>query len=115
KYYDRGLKKAGDIITPIVASNRTHIFHQYTIRTKYREQLRKHLEKKGIPTMIYYSVPLHLQPCFKYLGYEKGDFPEAKKATKEVLSLPIYPELLKKDQNFIIKKIREFFANFSEI
>jgi len=109
KYYNRKLKGVGDIITPIVASNRTHIFHQYTIRTKYREQLRKHLEKKGIPTMIYYSVPLHLQPCFKYLDYKKRDLPEAERVAKEVLSLPIYPELKRKEQDYIIQKIKDFY------
>ena len=59
--------------------------------------------------MIYYPLPLHLQPAFKYLGYKKGDFPESEKAAREVLSLPIYPELSQKDQNFIIKKIKEFY------
>jgi dTDP-4-amino-4,6-dideoxygalactose transaminase len=59
--------------------------------------------------MIYYPIPLHLQPAFKYLGYKKGDFPEAEKASKEVLSLPIYPEISKKEQGFIVKKIKEFY------
>ena len=106
KYYNQKLKGVGDIITPVLISEKKHIFHQYTIRTEYRDQLKKHLEKKGIPTMIYYSIPLHLQPCFKYLGYEKGDFPEAEKAAKEVLSLPIYPELTKKEQDYIIQELR---------
>lgn len=109
KYYDQNLKGVGDIITPEIFSNRTHTFHQYTIRTKHRDELKKFLEKNGIPTMIYYPIPLHLQPCFKYLGYKKGDFPEAEKTSKEVLSLPIYPELSKKEQDFIIEKIKKFF------
>jgi len=54
-------------------------------------------------------LPLHLQPAFKYLGYKKGDFPEAEKAAKEVLSLPIYPELKREEQDFIIRKVREFY------
>ena len=61
--------------------------------------------------MIYYPIPLHLQPVFKYLGYKKGDFPEAEKVCKQVLSLPIYPEIKKEDQNYIIKKIKEFYDN----
>jgi len=112
-YYTKNLKEAGDIITPEIASNRNHIFHQYTLRLcsgQARDKLKKYLEKEGIPTMIYYPVPLHLQPAFKYLGYKKGDFTETEKAAKEVLSLPIYPELSKKEQNFIIKKIKEFFG-----
>jgi dTDP-4-amino-4,6-dideoxygalactose transaminase len=108
-YYSKNLKGVGDIITPAIASNRTHIFHQYTIRTKFRDKLQKYLSKNGIPTMIYYPLPLHLQPAFKYLGYKKGDFPEAEKVSKEVLSLPIYPELSKKDQEFIVRKIKGFY------
>ena len=108
-YYNNGLKGTGDIITPIIDSNKIHIFHQYTIRTKFRDELQKYLKENEIPTMIYYPLPLHLQPAFKYLGYKKGDFPEAEKAAKEVLSLPIYPELKRKEQDFIIQKIQEFF------
>ena len=108
-YYNNGLKGTGDIITPIIDSNKIHIFHQYTIRTKFRDELQKYLKENEIPTMIYYPLPLHLQPAFKYLGYKKGDFPEAEKAAKEVLSLPIYPELKRKEQDFIIRKIKEFY------
>jgi len=109
-YYNKFLKGVGDIIVPETGLGLTHIFHQYTIRTKYRDQLKKYLEKEGIPAMIYYLIPLHLQPCFKYLNFKKGNFPEAEKAAKEVLSLPIYPELPRKDQNHIVQKIRNFYA-----
>ena len=110
--YTNQLGKLKELITPSIASGRTHIFHQYTIRVneQVRDKLNKYLSSQGIPTMIYYPVPLHLQPAFKYLGYKKGDFPEAEKASEEVISLPIYPELNKNDQNFIIKKIRTFLA-----
>ena len=108
-YYSKNLKGIGDIIVPKISSGRNHIFHQYTIRTKLRDKLQKYLKEKGIPTMIYYPLPLHLQPAFKYLAYKKGDFPEAEKAAKEVLSLPIYPEISQKDQDYIIQKIKEFF------
>ena len=109
-YYNKNLKGVGDIIPPSIGEGRNHIFHQYTIRTKSREKLQKYLKEKDIPTMIYYPLPLHLQPAFKYLGYKRGDFPEAEKAAKEVLSLPIYPEISKKNQNYIIQKIKESFA-----
>lgn len=108
KYYSKKLKEIEDIITPVVVPNQIHIFHQYTIRAKFRDNLQKYLKEQGIPTMIYYPLSLHLQPAFKYLGHKKGDFPEAEKAAKEVLSLPIYPEIPKACQKKIIKKIAEF-------
>jgi len=108
-YYNGKLEGIGDIITPIIASDRNHIFHQYTIKTKSRDELQRYLKEKEIPTMIYYPLPLHLQPAFEYLNYKSGDFLESEKAAKEVLSLPIYPELSKIEQNLIIKKIKEFF------
>jgi len=109
KYYNQSLKGIGDIKIPEIFPDKTHTFHQYTIRTKYREELKNYLQNQGIPTMIYYPIPLHLQPAFKYLGYKKGDFPESEKAAKEVLSLPIYSELSKKEQDFIVKKIKKFY------
>lgn len=110
-YYNSHLGCLKQITTPFVAKNNNHIFHQYTIRAngKTRNKLADYLKEQEIPAMIYYPLPLHLQPTFKYLGYKKGDFPEAEKAAKEVLSLPIYPELPQKDQNFICQKIGEFF------
>ena len=108
-YYSENLKEIKEIEAPGIENIKSHVFHQYTIRVKLREKLKKFLEKQGIPTMIYYPLPLHLQPALKYLGYKKGDFPEAEKATKGVLSLPIYPELSKENQDFIIEKIKEFY------
>ncbi len=109
-YYNEKLNKVGDIVTPIILENKIHIFHQYAIRTKYRNKLKKFLEEKGIETKIYYPLPLHLQPCFRYLGYKKGDFPIAEKASQEILCLPIFPELEKKEQDYIIKQIKLFYA-----
>ena len=111
-YYNEKLKGIGDIVTPVTLSDRTHIFHQYTLRLgsgQARDKLKKYLESAGIPTMVYYPLPLHLQPAFKYLGYKKGDFPEAEKAAEQVISFPIYPELIKKEQDLIIKKIKKFY------
>jgi len=109
-YYNEELKGMGDIIAPLVASDRNHIFHQYTIRTESRDELQKYLKEKEIPTMIYYPLPLHLQPAFRDLTLQEGNFPESEKVSKEVLSLPIYPEMIKKEQDFIIKNIKEFYA-----
>ncbi len=107
--YFENLKNIKEISAPVVKNDRSHVFHQYTIKVTKRDKLKKYLEKKGIPTMIYYPLPLHLQPALKYLGYKKGDYPESEKASKQVLSLPIYPELSQKEQNFIINKIKEFY------
>jgi len=108
-YYNEKLKGIGDIIIPVMDFDRNHIFHQYTIRTKSRDELQKYLKEKEIPTMIYYSLPLHLQPAFEYLNYKVGDFPESEKAAKEVLSLPIYPELFEKDQESIVHEIKNYY------
>jgi hypothetical protein len=108
-YYSKNLKEIKEIKIPIVKDKKSHVFHQYTIKAEKRDELKKYLWGKGISTMIYYPLPLHFQPALKYLGHKKGDFPEAEKASKEILSLPIYPELSEKDQDFIIEKIKEFY------
>lgn len=108
-YYNDKLKGVGDIVTSVIASDRNHIFHQYTIRTKSRDRLQKYLKEREIPTMIYYPLPLHLQPAFGYLGYNNGAFPESEKTAEEVMSLPIYPELSERDRGFIVKEIKNFY------
>ncbi|HEX9724311.1 MAG TPA: DegT/DnrJ/EryC1/StrS family aminotransferase [Vicinamibacteria bacterium] len=86
------------------------VYHQFTIRTKRREALRRHLETNGIASAIHYPLPLHLQPAYAYLGIEKGSFPVAERAAEEVLSLPIYPELSEHDARRVAKKVRDFFS-----
>jgi len=108
-YYTKQLKNIKEIIVPMFQCSMFHVFNQYTIRAKNRNQLQKYLKQNNIPTQIYYPYPLHLQPAFKYLNYKKNNLPETEKACKEVLSLPIYPELPPKDQDYIIKKIKEFY------
>ncbi len=110
-YYTKNLTMINEVIPPLIKKDRNHIFHQYTLRVppRKREEMVAYLNNNGVPTMIYYPLPLHLQPALRYLGYKKGDFPESEKAAKEVLSLPIYPELSKKEQDFVVKKIKQFF------
>ena len=79
------------------------------IRTPHRDALKEFLKERGIGTMIYYPSPLHTQPCFKELNYKEGDFPEAELACKEVLALPVYPELSDDDFNYIVDTIADFF------
>ena len=96
---------------PTVKENRNHIYHQYTIRVpgNKRDKLRDFLKANNIGAEIYYPLSLHLQECFKYLGYKKGDLPESEKASMEVLSLPMYPELTPAMQGYVAEKIKEFF------
>lgn len=86
-----------------------HVYHLYVIRTKKRDGLKRYLERKGIQTAIHYPVPIHLVPSFSYSGYKKGDFPEAERASREILSLPIYPELRDHEIDKITRLIQQFF------
>jgi dTDP-4-amino-4,6-dideoxygalactose transaminase len=86
-----------------------HIFHQYVTRVPRREDLRRFLMEEGVGTDIYYPVPLHLQECYSFLKYSKGDFPASEKAAQETLALPIYPELTEDQQLFLVDRITTFY------
>ncbi|HYL14068.1 MAG TPA: DegT/DnrJ/EryC1/StrS family aminotransferase, partial [Terriglobales bacterium] len=87
-----------------------HVFHQYVIRASRRDELRKVLTERRIGTEIYYPLPLHLQPCFTYLGYREGDLPESERAAREVLALPMFPELTQDEQRWVVESIAEFYS-----
>ncbi len=107
-FYDDHLKNVAGIKTPSRALNSTHVFHQYTLRViENRDELQKTLSQEGIPSMIYYPVPLHLQAAYTGDGYKEGDFPESEKAAKEVLSLPMHTELDEEMLKTICSKVRE--------
>ena len=89
--YDRLL--GGLVRTPAPAPEGAHVYHQYVIRVPDRDRLRRSLAGQGVGTAVYYPVPLHLQPLYSALGYKPGDLPESERAAREVLSLPVYPEL----------------------
>jgi dTDP-4-amino-4,6-dideoxygalactose transaminase len=86
-----------------------HVYHQYVIRVPMRDALREHLRKREIETAIYYPLGLHEQKCFAYLDYKKGDFPETERATRETLALPIYPEISREAQRYVVGAIADFF------
>jgi dTDP-4-amino-4,6-dideoxygalactose transaminase len=114
-YYDtafRDLARSGAIATPYVAPENESIFNQYTLRVPggKRDALQAFLKERGIGTSIYYPLPLHLQPCFAYLGYKAGQCPESERAAKEVLALPIYPELTRHQLDEVVAGVRTFFA-----
>ena len=87
-----------------------HIYYQYVIRTDKRDALRAHLAKCEIDTAIYYPLGLHEQKCFSYLGYNKGDLPETERAAGETLALPIYPEISREAQRYVVETIAEFIS-----
>ncbi len=87
-----------------------HVFHQYVIRAQRRDELHKFLTDRKIGTEIYYPIPLHLQPCFAYLGYSEGDLPESERAAREVLALPMFPELTEAEQKHVVESIAEFYS-----
>ncbi|MEW9500801.1 DegT/DnrJ/EryC1/StrS family aminotransferase [Jeotgalibacillus marinus] len=111
-YYTEKINNAvaENIVTPVEVENRYHVFHQYTLRVEKRDELQAYLKEQGIATMIYYPVPLHTQPVFKELGYKEGDLPETEKAAIEALSLPMFPELKKEQQDYVIEKIVDFYS-----
>lgn len=92
----------GDLVKcPSEINDRTHVYHQYTIRSSLRDDIEKSLRDNSISCVVYYPRPIHLQEAFKYLGYKKGDFPESEAAAEEVLSIPVYPELQPEAAEFI--------------
>jgi dTDP-4-amino-4,6-dideoxygalactose transaminase len=111
--YTKLLRDAGvPIVTPQVRADGRHIFHQYVVRVPgNRDALMEHLKSHDVGSKIYYPIPLHLQKCFEYLGYKKGDFPEAEAAAKETLALPVYPELTEEQQNYVVDRISKIFQD----
>jgi len=119
-YYDRsilasGLAAKGLAIPPKAIYQESgdahyHIYNQYTLRVKDRDRLQASLKERGIGTEVYYPVPLHLQECFKDLGYREEDFPVSEEAAKTALSLPIYPELTSAQKDYVVESIRAFYA-----
>ncbi|HVI07162.1 MAG TPA: DegT/DnrJ/EryC1/StrS family aminotransferase, partial [Candidatus Binatia bacterium] len=95
---------------PYTAPQAHHVFHQYVVRAYRRDELREFLAARKIGTEVYYPIPLHMQESFVYLGYREGDFPEAERAAREVLALPIFPELTEAEQRRVVENIADFYC-----
>ena len=103
-----GLEKL--IALPVQPEGLHHVYNQFAIRTPERDQLRDHLRNCGIPTEIYYPSPLHLQPAFADLGYRPGAFPECENASRQVLALPVFPQMTEEQQKMVADRTADFFA-----
>jgi len=108
--YDAAFADLSDVKTPYVEPCNESIFNQYTLRVARRDALQSYLKERGIGNSIYYPLPLHLQPCFGYLGYKPGSCPESERAAGEVLSLPIFPELTQDQLDEVITAVRAFYG-----
>lgn len=105
----KGLEAAG-VVVPVERPGARHIYNQFTLRVPKRDELRVHLKERGIGSEVYYPVPLHRQACFEDLGYGEGAFPESERAAREVLSIPIYPELGADAQAYVVDAIAAFYG-----
>ena len=109
-WYSERFAGHAEIVPPGVDPANEHIFHQYTIRVPRRDELMRHLDGSGIGCAVYYPLALHLQPCFAHLGYREGSFPESEAATREVLAIPVYPELTGAQQERVVDAVLKFFG-----
>ena len=109
-YYDSAFADIPEIVTPYIDPENESIFNQYTIRVERRDALQAFLKEKGIGSAIYYPLPLHLQPCFQYLGYREGQCPVAEAAAKSVLSIPVFPELTSAQLDEVVGTVRAFYG-----
>ena len=97
------------VLLPVTTSGNFHVYNQYTVRVRQRDELRNFLKEKGVGTEVYYPLPMHLQNCYHDLGHQKGSFPVSERAAEEVLSLPIYAELTEDQQAYVVQMISEFY------
>jgi dTDP-4-amino-4,6-dideoxygalactose transaminase len=109
RQYDELLRDVESVTIPSVMPYANPVYALYTIRVRNRDRLRVYLQQKGISTGVYYPIPLHLQPAYRYLGYKEHDFPAAETAAQEVLSLPMYPELSEDEITQVAESIRAFY------
>jgi len=110
RFYSEALADLDGVRVPVIDSCNESIFNQYTLRADRRDALQEHLKARGVGNAIYYPLPLHLQPCFAYLNYREGSCPESERAAREVISIPIYPELTQAQLDEVVGAIRSFYG-----
>ncbi len=103
-------KLTDHVTLPVTTPGNFHVYNQYTVRASKRDDLRAYLKEQGVGTEVYYPLPMHLQQCYRDLGYQKGAFPVSEHAAGEVLSLPIYAELGKDQQAFVVEIVKQFYS-----
>jgi dTDP-4-amino-4,6-dideoxygalactose transaminase len=110
RLYNKELSEVEEVKTPEVIEGVVPVWYVYSIRARKRDKLRDFLRERGIGTTVYYPRPLHLQECFKYLGYKKGDFPVAEKLCQEALALPLFPGITRDMVRYVCKAIKDFYS-----
>ena len=108
-YYRDMLKDVAGVKLPVLKDGNKEVNYVFCIQAEKRDELREYLSSKNIGTSIYYPIPLHLQKCFEYLGYKKGDFPVAERLCGTVLALPMFPELTEDEIGFVCENIVNFY------
>jgi dTDP-4-amino-4,6-dideoxygalactose transaminase len=108
RLYDQLLKEL-PVVTPWAEEHNRHIYNQYTIRVEDRDGLQQHLRDNHVGSALYYPLPLHLQECYRDLGYRSGDLPVSEQAAQETISIPVYPELSRRQQEYVVEQITGFF------
>ncbi len=113
-YYDKAFSGLKNIVTPYVAPGNVHVYHQYILMVNkaIRDKMIEFLNENGIESRVYYPIPLHIQDCYKGLGYKAGDFPNSENAASGTLALPVYPEMKNSDKKFIVNTIKIFYKKF---
>ena len=111
KYYCLLLKNVDGIKTPVIKEDRTHVFQTFAIRIRNRDKAVEELKKKGISALIHYPIPLHLQEAYKELGHKRGDFPVSEALADDIVSLPMYPHMTKKEIEYVCESLKEIVKN----
>jgi dTDP-4-amino-4,6-dideoxygalactose transaminase len=109
-FYDQALSAIPQVKIPVRTKNSTHVFHQYTLQVERRDELKKYLEERGVPSMIYYPVPLHFQKAYQRTEFGEGSFPITENLSKTVISLPIHTEMKPRELEYIAEQIKNFYA-----